>query len=81
MTRGVSSNDQWGVSFLYSSMSQASFDTIDLYKRKDESLVELTYKIVFNQYFSLQPDIQYIMNPIEGVSDALVVGTRLTIDY
>lgn len=48
---------------------------------KFESAVELTYLFTLSSFVSLQPDIQYILNPLMGekVSNALAIGCRFKI--
>lgn len=43
-----------------------------------ETAIELTYKVQLTSFLSLQPDIQYIVNPAmnPSVKDALAVGLR-----
>lgn len=43
-----------------------------------ETALELTYSFVVNEHFSLQPDLQYILNPgfDPGLKDSLVLGLR-----
>jgi len=39
-----------------------------------ETAVELFYRVVFSDHYSLQPEVQYIANPGGAGRDALVVG-------
>ncbi|MBL4838939.1 MAG: carbohydrate porin [Kordiimonadaceae bacterium] len=43
---------------------------------KRETALELTYKIEATPWLSLQPDVQYIINPLEGVKNTLTIGLR-----
>lgn len=54
----------------------------------NETVVELTYQAVATNWLTLQPDLQYVINPNAGIPgnlgnrplrDALAIGTRLTI--
>jgi len=43
-----------------------------------ETAIELTYSRRINGWISVQPDIQYVIDPASaGVDDALLIGTRL----
>ena len=44
-----------------------------------ETVVELTYKIAFAPWWSLQPDVQYVVHPggSTATPNAVVVGLRL----
>lgn len=48
-----------------------------------EAIVELTHLVVLGDHFSLQPDIQYIVNPggMGGLRNALAAGLRFTLNY
>ena len=51
--------------------------------RHHEALIELTHLFVLGDHFSLQPDLQYIINPggIGGLRNAFVAGLRFTLNY
>ena len=74
---GFYKHDKWGLSYIYSSLSREFFEKSNYAQRKDESVFELTYKYFACNSFSLQPNLQYIMNPIEGAEDTLAVGLRV----
>lgn len=48
-----------------------------------EVAIELTYRMQLTPWLSLQPDLQYIVNPGfgDGVDDALALGTRIEIAF
>jgi porin len=48
-----------------------------------ETAFELTYSDRITPWLSVQPDIQYIVNPgtHPAVDDVVVVGTRFTINF
>ena len=48
-----------------------------------ETTFELTYSDKITQWLSVQPDIQYIINPgtDKALDNALVLGTRFTINF
>ncbi|MBV1901189.1 MAG: carbohydrate porin [Kordiimonadaceae bacterium] len=43
---------------------------------KRETALELTYQVEATPWLSLQPDVQYIINPLEGVKNTLTIGLR-----
>lgn len=50
---------------------------------KYETIVEVTYKAILNSHFTVQPDVQYIINPV-GLGDsknALVSTLRLKFEF
>ncbi|PTQ13582.1 carbohydrate porin [Sphingomonas oleivorans] len=50
----------------------------DVMPRRHETALELSYRHLFSKHFSVQPDIQYILNPgLRSGSNALAVGLRL----
>lgn len=46
-----------------------------------ETVFELTYQLVVSEYLSIQPDVQWIVNPHAGDSDALIVGVRASLEF
>ena len=44
---------------------------------KTERILEVTYQIPITPCITLQPDLQVIFDPLEGESDAVVVGLRV----
>jgi porin len=48
-----------------------------------ETVIEATYKIQLAPWWTLQPDIQYIVTPsgVEGSQDAVVLGMRTTVVF
>jgi porin len=55
--------------------------TQSLDKRYSETAIEMFYKYQLTPFFSLKPDVQYIVNPGGGGRDALVVGIRTEISF
>jgi porin len=52
------------------------------YTDTQETSVELFYKIQITPYLSVQPDLQYVINPGgNGASDAIVGTIRVSIDF
>jgi porin len=48
-----------------------------------ETVIEATYKVQMAPWWSLQPDVQYIVTPsgVEGSQNALVLGLRTTLAF
>ncbi|MFT5906835.1 MAG: porin [Cryomorphaceae bacterium] len=46
-----------------------------------ETVLELTYQLPVNDWLTIQPDIQYIINPQGGDDDAFVSGLRAEISF
>jgi porin len=48
-----------------------------------ETVIEATYKVNIAPFWSIQPDIQYIVNPsgVKNSTDAFVVGLRTTVAF
>lgn len=73
-------NDAFGVAFAYASISTPFKDlTSDL--DTGELALELTYKIDLFDHYSLQPNLQYIINPgaSKVINNALVASIRFNI--
>ena len=52
------------------------------FAHSNETVVELFYRVRFNAWLSLTPDLQYIRDPADGGASDTVVGTvRLTADF
>jgi len=49
--------------------------------RSSEIVTELTYQIPVNDWFTVQPDIQYIINPQGGGNDAFLTGLRAELSF
>ncbi len=49
--------------------------------RSSEIVTELTYQIPVSDWFTIQPDIQYIINPQGGGGDAFLTGLRAEISF
>ena len=52
--------------------------------RHYESIIELTYQASINDHLSVQPDVQYVINPSGGAEhlhNALVVGMRFNLSF
>lgn len=81
VTKGFRDQDMLGIAFLYSRFSEAFIDSSVQFLRYEESAFELTYLLNLYSGLSLQPDVQYILNPIEGASDSLVIGLRVKIEF
>lgn len=76
--------DQVGLSLAYAHFDQAAQRAAlanSAMLGSAETTWEATYSAVVSPNFTLQPDIQYVMSPgaNPGLSDALVIGTRVII--
>ncbi|PTX97251.1 hypothetical protein DB346_19780 [Verrucomicrobia bacterium LW23] len=49
----------------------------------DETVLELNYRYFVTPFFSIQPDLQYIINPggTNLLDDALVLGAQVTVNF
>jgi porin len=76
--------DQFGIALAYAHFDQAAQRAAianSTMLGSAETTLEATYSAVLSPNFTLQPDIQYVISPgaNPGLSDALVVGTRVII--
>jgi porin len=55
----------------------------DLPGQKSETVLELTYSLVLAPWLSIQPDIQYVINPNgrTNVKNALVIGAQISVTF
>ena len=55
----------------------------DLRGQRSETVLELTYSLVLAPWLTVQPDIQYVINPNgrSSVKNALVVGAQISIAF
>ena len=76
------SKDITGIGFAYTRLSDP-YVMANNGTKHHEALIELTHLVVLGDHFSLQPDIQYIMNPggLGGIRNALAAGLRFTVNY
>jgi len=90
-------DDVFGVAVAYLGISPAArqfsndliaFGKADSGYASNETVIEATYQAPVTDWLTLQPDIQYVINPNAGVANnfgsgplqnALVIGMRLTI--
>jgi porin len=75
-------NDVLGVAFAYGHLNNnpknAEENSIPGY----EIAIEATYQIELTSWFSLQPDLQYVLHPSgTDIANALVLGARATISF
>ena len=62
------STDALGLAFAYANVS-TPFRELNAITEKVEAIIELTYQIQLFEFCSIQPDVQYIINP--GVDSSL----------
>jgi porin len=55
----------------------------DLQGRGAETVVEFTHSLVLSRWLAIQPDIQYVINPLgrSGVRNALVIGAQVLLQF
>src|SRR6185503_16438860 len=74
--------DVLGIGFIYARISRDFAQAQpDRPRWGYESVIEVTYKIAFAPWLSVQPDVQYILHPggSTALPDATVVGIRLDV--
>jgi porin len=81
--QGFRANDRFGIAFLYAHFGDAFTSAQALAGApvtSAESTLEITYLLQINDWFSLQPDFQYVFNPQNAAArDAVVAGIRARI--
>jgi porin len=77
--------DLAGLAFAYTKVSDGVPDDAGTAPaRHYESIIELTYQAVVNNYLNVQPDLQYVFNPSGGaepLKNALVLGLRFNLTF
>ena len=77
-------DDVLGIGVVYSKLSdRARGETGRALMRHHETVLEVTYQAVINDWFILQPDLQYIFNPgaMREAEDAIVAGLRFILSF
>ena len=69
--------DQLGLAVAWAELSD-NYKHTNPTANSREVAFELTYRADLTNWLSFQPDIQYIINPLEGSQDVLAVGLRMT---
>ncbi|MFC3052901.1 carbohydrate porin [Kordiimonas pumila] len=69
--------DAVGLAFAWAETSK-EYQQLVPFAPDREIAIELTYQLDVNDWFSIQPDVQYIVNPFEGAKNALAFGIRTT---
>ena len=78
--------DVAGIAFAHSFVSKDFSDADQLQGNPasyGESVLEATYKIAVTPWWSIQPDLQWIINPsgVSGSPNALVLGLRISVAF
>ena len=78
--------DTFGVAFAYAKLSSGALQQGSSESAGGlgaEMALEATYLTQITKWLSLQPDLQFIINPggNKGLSNALVIGGRLSITF
>ncbi len=73
--------DEIGLALAYMQVSDNFVTTSRKNQKKSETALELSYKLHLSNYYSIQPDIQYILNPgaNSAISNALAGILRFNI--
>jgi len=75
-------NDVLGVGFAYGHLNNNPQGNDESSNPGYEMVLEATYQIVLTPWFSLQPDLQYVLHPSgTDIANALVLGARATISF
>lgn len=78
--------DQLGLALASAAASDAyrrNAESLGTATRSRETALELSYRAAVGKRLTIQPDLQYIVNPsaLAGIGDALVVGLRFELTY
>ena len=75
-------NDVLGVAVAYGHLSNNPKNAEENSFPGYEIAIEATYQIELTSWFSLQPDVQYVLHPSgTDIANALVLGARATISF
>src|SRR6266404_4065411 len=75
-------NDVLGVAFAYGHLNNNPKNAEENSFPGYEIAIEATYQIELTPWFSLQPDLQYVLHPSgTDIANALVLGARATISF
>lgn len=75
-------NDVLGVAFAYGHLNNNPQGDDENSIPGYQIAIELTYQIELTSWFSLQPDLQYVLHPSgTDIANALVLGARVTISF
>ena len=77
-------NDIAGVGFAYTHLSPREQEVAaSSVSTHHEAILEASYLAVISSWCSLQPDVQYILNPggVTRQREALVLGLRLNLSF
>jgi porin len=78
-------DDVLAIGFAYTGLSSDAtgidFDIGTSSVPYDEWLIEIAYTFKVSEGWLIQPDFQYIGNPVEGSDDATIVGARTTLNF
>ncbi|MBX9742199.1 MAG: carbohydrate porin [Chthoniobacterales bacterium] len=80
-------NDLLGIAMTYGQMTSTGLNSIQQSQGTApawmEMIFELTYQAQINSFLSLQPDLQYIINPgtTQNLPNALVIGLRASLTF
>jgi len=78
--------DQFGLAFGYAQLTNGSRETLELEGARGvgaEMVFEATYQAVLTPWLSVQPNVQYIINPggTQDLGNAFILGARAAITF
>ncbi len=77
--------DILSLGLVWSHFSSANLDfqkqTGTTFARADEWVLEMTYRHFVNKHISLQPDIQWIVDPHNAERNSFLAGLRITVEF
>jgi porin len=78
-------DDVLAIGFAYTGLSSDAtgidFDIGTSLVPRDEWLIEVAYTLQVSEGWLIQPDFQYVGNPVAGTDDATIVGARTTLNF
>jgi porin len=76
-------DDVLGLGVCYTKISDEFFQPGVAEPTHHETVLELTYAAVLNEHLTVQPELQYIVNPgaVERARDAIVAGLRFKAEF
>lgn len=75
--------DKLGIAFGYAVLHNNLIKHTSHEYSTSETVIEFTYKSTINSYFSIQPNLQYIINPsgLNTIKNAFICSIRLKLEY
>ncbi|RRJ94546.1 carbohydrate porin [Opitutaceae bacterium TAV4] len=73
-------DDVAGAALSWTKLGGAYKDSVNA-ENGNEFTLELTYKAQLTSYWTLQADVQYVINPVENDDNAIVLGLRTVLNF